>query len=529
MQNAISMHNHTANWRKRYVATAAIVALCAFLGWISHWRHLTEANIVMIFLAGVAIAAARFGRGPAVLAAVLSVLVFDYFFVSPPFSFVINDAQYFITLAVMLGIGVLISQLTARLQAQLQGTQKQERRSAQLYHMTRALNELSRTDVLLRKAGELLMQIFDGDAVIYLSDSANSLELKVGQETLLASDQKAIQDAHQVFAGRRTTVQPTGDVLIPRAVFVPMRGHSRIVGVLGVRPRDADRFADAEERRMLETCAGLIALSLERDQSIADAYEAQLEVQRTQLQVQSEQLRNSLLNSISHDLRTPLSTIAVTASTLLDEAATTDESARREGLQTVVDESRRLGRQVENLLEMVRLNSGVIRANAEWEAVEELVEAALARLRRELEGRTIRVQIDKDFPPLWVAGELMEKVFVNLLENSVRYARPDSVIEITGINRLDHVEIVVADDGPGLPPGTESKVFERYFRGRSAVDDGQRGIGLGLAICRSIIEAHGGEIRAANRPSGGAEFTILLPCEQPDATEHLVHTSADAD
>src|SRR4029079_1847787 len=143
--------------------------------------------------------------------------------------------------------------------------------------------------------------------------------------------------------------------------------------------------------------------------------------------------------------------------------------------------------------------------------------------------RTIHVQIDKDVPPLWVAGELMEKVFVNLLENAARYARPNSIIEITGVNHGDHVEIVVADNGPGLPPGAESKVFEKFFRGRSAVDDGQRGIGLGLAICRSIIEAHGGQIRAANRSGGGAEFTISLPCEQPDAIEHLVHTSADKD
>jgi len=516
------MDSHAANWPKRYLAAVIVVALCSLLAWIS---HLTEANIVMIFLAGVAIVAARQGRVPAVLAAVLSVLVFDFFFVKPRFSFVIDDAQYFITLAVMLGIGILISQLTARLQARLEDTKRRERRSAELYHMTRTLNESSRTDVLIQKAGELLMQVFDGEAVVYLSDSVNPLALKFGVETSLGSDPKSIEAAHQAFHSQGVSTKPAGGLSTPQQVFVTMKGQRGIVGVLGVRPRISDRFADAEEQRMLETCAGLIALSLERDQSIADAHKSQLEVQRTQLQVQSEQLRNSLLNSISHDLRTPLSTIAVTASTLLDESAMTDESARRDGLQTVVDESRRLGRQVENLLEMARLNSGVIRSHAEWEAVEELVEAALGRLRRELEGRTIRVRIDKDFPPLWVAGELMEKVFVNLLENAVRYARAESVIEITGVNRMDHVEIVVADDGPGLSPGTESKVFERYFRGRSTVDDGQRGIGLGLAICRSIIQAHGGQIHAANRPSGGAQFTISLPCEQPSGAEELAHAT----
>ena len=278
----------------------------------------------------------------------------------------------------------------------------------------------------------------------------------------------------------------------------------------------ARRFDDAEEIRMFETCAGLVALSLERDHSIDEAHQAQLQLQQSKSQVETEQLRNSLLNSMSHDLRTPLATIAVTASSLLESTAENGWAGKREMLQTVVDESLRLGRQVENLLEMARLNSGVIAAHAEWEAIEELVEAALNRLRRELEGHTIHVEIDKNFPPLWVAGELMEKVFVNLLENAARYTPPGSTIEIRGQPKGEQVEIVVFDDGPGLPAGTEAKVFEKYFRGRATVADGQRGIGLGLAICRSVVHAHGGDIRAENCNPHGAKFVITLPCEPLD-------------
>src|SRR6478736_1898288 len=204
-----------ATLRNPYRVAVVVVGLCSLLVWISHWLHLTEANIVMIFLAGVAIVAARRGHGPAVLAAVLSVLVFDYFFVYPPFSFVITDAQYFITLAVMLGIGVLISQLTARLQAQLQDTRRRERRSAQLYYMTRALNELSGTENLMQKAGELLMQIFDGDAVAYLSNSADTLELKFGLGTALSSAPKSIQAAREVFEEHRTTIASAGGAPAP--------------------------------------------------------------------------------------------------------------------------------------------------------------------------------------------------------------------------------------------------------------------------------------------------------------------------
>ena len=152
-----------------------------------------------------------------------------------------------------------------------------------------------------------------------------------------------------------------------------------------------------------------------------------------------------------------------------------------------------------------------------FKGLEELIESAIHRLRRELEGRNIHVHIDPSFPPLWVAGELMEKVFVNLLENAARYTPPGSTIEIQGHSQGEQAQIIVSDDGPGLPPGMESRVFEKYFRGRTTVADGQRGIGLGLAICRSVVNAHGGEIRAENRQPHGARFIISLPCETLDA------------
>jgi two-component system sensor histidine kinase KdpD len=194
-------------------------------------------------------------------------------------------------------------------------------------------------------------------------------------------------------------------------------------------------------------------------------------------------------------------------------------------LQTVVDESHRLSRQVDNLLDMARLDSGAIALNRDWQVLEELVGVALSRLRRELPGRSIHVQIPADFPLLWVAGDLIEQMFVNLLENAIRYTPSGSRLEITAQHCGELAEIRFADNGPGLPSGSESKIFDKFFRGRTKVADGQRGIGLGLAICQAIVRAHGGQITAANRAAGGTEFIISLPCPQSSPQDTLDESS----
>ncbi len=510
-----------------YAVMLAIVATCSLLGWLSHTYKLTEANIVIIFLAGVAVAAARCGRGPAIGAAIISVLVFDFFFVNPPFSFVVSDTQYFITLGVMLGIGLLISALTSKLQVQLRGAETRERRTAQLFQLTKRLSELSGEASLLQSAGEQLKQIFNGDVAIYLCDADRAVHLRFGNDnTALANDPRLLEAARQACLQRSADGAGMIESDTPETVFAGMSGAERMIGVLGVRSRDSARFDSADEVRMFKICAHLVALSLERDRSNVEAHRAQLQVQQATLEVQSEKLRNSLLNSISHDMRTPLATIAVTASSLLDSSTENTLTTKRELLQTVVDESHRMSRQVENLLELARLSSGVIQSRAEWEAIEELIEAAMNRLRRELEARTVKIEIDQDFPPLWVAGELLELVFVNLLENAVRYTPANCTIEIIARNHGEHAEIVVADNGPGLPAGSEAKVFQRYFRGGTRIDDGQRGLGLGLAICKSIVLVHGGQISATNRVGGGAQFTITLPCEQPQLQSKVAKNSA---
>jgi two-component system sensor histidine kinase KdpD len=491
-----------------YLATAAVVALCSLVGWLSHFLKLTEANIVMVFLLGVAIVAARYGRGPAIAASIASVLAYDFFFVPPLLAFSVYDAQYFLTFTVMLAIGLLISTLTARQKEQLRASQEQEHRTAALYRFTKQLSEIAGEEFLIHAAGQQLTEIFTGEVVLFIRSGNAPLTIRFGGQTQIAREPinaivaQWVAD-HDQMAGVGTDTLPNAT-----ALFVPLTGSQRTVGALGVRPRDLQRLHDPDQRRLLESCASLIALSIERDRSVLEAHEAQL-------RVESEQLRSSLLSSVSHDLRTPLAAIAGASSSLLSNAL--PESSQRELVQSIVDESRRMNRLIENLLDMTRLQTGGVVLNKQWHVLEEIIGSARNRLRKELADHPIEVHIPQDLPLLSVDGLLLEQVFVNLLENAARYTPKGSHIEISARAQPGSVFIRVADNGPGLPPGTEQRVFEKFFRGNREVGpDQSRGVGLGLTICQSILEAHGGKIEARNRPEGGAEFVLTLPCrEQP--------------
>jgi two-component system sensor histidine kinase KdpD len=339
--------------------------------------------------------------------------------------------------------------------------------------------------------------------VLYLREPSDEISLRFGERSAIVQQPINEVVAQWVASNGKTAGALTDTLPNATALFVPLAGSQQIVGALGVAPEDKNRFLDPEQVRLLETCGSLIALSIERDQSMLQAHEAQL-------QVQAEQLRNSLLNSVSHDLRTPLATIAGTASGLLDRGSESD----RDSLQTIVEESRRLARLVENLLDMARLDAGSVVLNRQWHVLEEVVGLALNSVKRELKEHDVRVLIPQDFPLLNIDAFLMEQVLVNLLENASRYTPAGSEIEISTVAHNKRAEIRILDNGPGLPPGSEAKVFDKFFRGATIAPDGRRGVGLGLAICQAIIEAHGGKITAANRGEGGAEFVISLPCTE---------------
>jgi two-component system sensor histidine kinase KdpD len=289
-------------------------------------------------------------------------------------------------------------------------------------------------------------------------------------------------------------------------LYLPLGASRGTVGVLGVRPVQPRRFLSPDQLHLLETFANQTAVAIERAH-LAD------EAQRAQIQIEAERLRNSLLSSVSHDLRTPLAVITGSASSLLEGEAAFDAPTRRELTQTIFDEGNRLNRLVSNLLDMTRLEAGAVQAHKEWQPLEEVVGAALTRLEQHLLGRTMSVSLPAGLPLVPLDSVLIEQVLVNLLENALKYTRPDTPIDIAAWSADGAVVVEVADRGPGLPPGDEQRVFEKFYHTQRTGRD--TGVGLGLTICRGFVEAHGGRLWAENRPGGGARFRFTLPLGGP--------------
>ena len=485
-----------------YLRTALVVAACGLFGWGFAWLQLDDTNIVMVFLLGVAFVAAWLGRGPAIVAAVASVLVFDFCFIPPYFSFAVSDAQYLLTFGVMLSIGLLISTLTARVQQQLQLSRQQERRTAALFRLTRQLSELVGSDFLVQTAGRQLGEMFSGEVVLFLRIE-NGVELRFGQQTSIAALPVNAVVAqwvaeHSQLAGAGTDTLPNAT-----ALFVPLVGSQQTVGAVGVKSDDSDRFLDPEQRRLLETCASLIALAIERDQSL-------LEVQESQLSIQTEQMRSSLLSSVSHDLRTPLAGISGAASLLAEQREQLPAEQQHELAVSILDEADRLNRLVGNLLDLTRLQAGAIPLQRELQPIDDVIGVVLRRMERQLRDHPVQTILPVDLPPVPIDEILIQQVLINLLDNAAKFAPAGSPIELSVRAAESALVVEVADHGPGIPLGQEQRLFEKFVQ---AEQHKRSGSGLGLAICKGVVELHGGRIEAANRTDAdsGAVFRFTLP------------------
>jgi two-component system sensor histidine kinase KdpD len=456
-------------------------------------------NIVMLFLLVVVGVALRFGRGPAVLAAFVGVAVFDFFFVPPRFTFAVHDAQYLVTFAVMLVVALVIGQLTAGLKVQAEAATQREHRVRSLYQMARDLSAALLPDQVAEIGARFLAAEFSARSALLAADADNRLQLLAGAEASV--DMGVAQWAFDKGqpAGRGTDTLPGS-----RCLVLPLVAPMRTRGVLAIEPRDA-RALGPEQRRLLDTCASLLAISLERIHYIDVA-------QASTVQIESERLRNSLLSTISHDLRTPLAALVGMADTLaLTEGPTTAQ--QREIVQSVRQSALRMNALVSNLLDMARLEAGSVHLNRQWQPLEEVVGSALAALAPVLRGRPVRVDLAEDLPLLHFDAVLIERVLGNLLENAAKYTPAGSAIELAARATSDAVVLTLDDHGPGLPRGKEEAIFQKFARGSK--ESATPGVGLGLAICRAIVAAHGGTIAAETRPAGGARFTVKLPRGEP--------------
>ncbi|MEF7615860.1 DUF4118 domain-containing protein [Aquincola sp. MAHUQ-54] len=462
-------------------------------------RVLELSNIVMLFLLAVVGVALAFGRAPAVLAAFVGVGLFDYLFVQPRFSFAVSDVQYLVTFGVMLVVALVIGQLTAGLKQQAAVASQREHRVRSLYEMSRDLSAALLPSQVAEIGARFLAAEFGARSALLAADAHDRLQVLPGATATVDDGVAQWAFDRGEAAGRGTGTLPASACLV-----LPLKAPMRLRGVLAVEPGDA-RPIGPEQRRLLETCASLLAISLERIHYIEVA-------QASTVQIESERLRNSLLSAISHDLRTPLAALVGLAETL--GLTRPPPSPEQQAVAEAIRQSAmRMNAQVNNLLDMARLESGAVQLDLQWQPLEEVVGSALSACAPSLAGRPVQVALADDLPLLHLDAVLMERVFVNLLENAAKYTPPGTPVAIGARVDGDKVRVQVDDHGPGLPPGREEAIFQKFERG--ARESATAGVGLGLAICRAIVEAHGGTLHGATRPGGGARFTLLLPRGEP--------------
>ncbi len=466
---------------------------------LRHWLELT--NIVMIFLLAVIGVALRLGRGPAVLASFLSVIFFDFFFVPPRFSFAVSDVQYLLTFGVMLTVALVIAQLMANLRYQARVAMNRESRALALYEAARDLSGTLQSKQIAEVCDRFANHVLGAKIGLLLMGGNGNLQEPIDLDGTLTDVDTGIAQwsfDHGEVAGLGTQTLAASPIF-----YLPLKAPMRIRGVLAIEPRHGHWLQIPEQRRLLDTFASLVAIAIERIHYVEVAHEALIKME-------SERLRNSVLSVLSHDLRTPLTALVGLSDTLSLEPL---PDHQLEAVQAIHDEAVRMGSLVNNLLDMARLQSGQVTLKREWQPVEEVIGSALKASTRALADRTVHIDMKPELPFVEFDAVLIERVLCNLLENAGKYTNPGNNIIIQAQRIKESIQISVSDDGPGFSAGSEESVFDKFTRGRT--ESPISGVGLGLAICRAIVEAHNGRIWAEHVTPQGARFIFSLPVGTP--------------
>ena len=495
------------------LSTLAATAVC----WVLYGLYpgLGQANVVMIYLLTTALVAVYGGRRAAILSSVLGVAAFDFMFVPPRFTFAVSSVQYFITFGIMLIVALIIGNLNASVRQQARIAGYRERRTALLYAMSRHLAMARGRDELAEVAIRHVSQVFMSRAVLLFADEQGHVIYPRASLLDVSYTGADLGVAQWVFDHRKPAGMGTDTLSGSAGLYLPLAGSERAFGVLAVLPENPRRVTLPEQYRLLETFAAQIGLALERADFAAHA-------QAAEVRAETEAIRNALLASISHDLRTPLATIAGGAATLAGNLDALSDADRGALASSVSEEAMRMSERITTLLDLVRLETGAIQPRFDLYALDELVGSVLHRLEQPLRRHRVRIELPESLPLLRVDGRLIEQVLENLLDNASKYTPAGSEIRISAQVLSRQVEVSVEDDGPGLAVADPEILFEKFQRG--APEGAVGGIGLGLAICRTILALHKGRIWAENRaPHGTAfRFTVPLPAVAPAMAEERV-------
>ncbi|QRX83406.1 DUF4118 domain-containing protein [Glaciimonas sp. PAMC28666] len=471
------------------------------------------ANIVMLYLLAEVLIAVRFGRGPAITVALLSIATFDFFFVPPQFSFAVSDFQYLMTFAVMLAVGLIITHLTTGLRYQARVASYREARSRALFEFSRELSGALQTEQIFETSRKFLQRTFNAQTLLLVPDLEGRLQVAASQDGN-KTDQNDHDSVHQsldigiaqwAFDNAKNAGIGTDTLPASNCLYLPLVAPMRTRGVLAILPHSRRWLLIPEQQQQLYTFGALTAIALERVHYIEVAQDALIKME-------SERLRNSLLAALSHDLRTPLTAlIGLSESLVLSKPPL---QSAQQGLATALhDETLRMSALVTNLLDMARIQSGEVKLNLQWQPFEEVVGSALRASTSALAAHRAEIRVAHSLPLVRFDAVLIERVLCNLLENAAKYSPLQSIIVLSAEVTGRFMSVTVSDHGPGLPVGMEEAIFDKFTRGER--ESAKSGVGLGLAICRAIVEAHSGSIGARSGVEGGAEFTFTLPLGTP--------------
>ncbi len=477
----------------------AVAAMTAF--GIATQSFLSASDQALIYLAGVVFVAARCGMGPALLYAFLSATCLNFFFIEPLYSFTIYDRSYWTTLAVLIITGFVIADQASRLRLQNILLRKREQNTQTLYALTKGLASTRGTTSIAAATARQIANALDFDVTVWLPRAEENLVAVYGAlpAESFAKEHGALLWCfdNKKTAGRGTDTMPTA-----AGYYLPLLSLEEAIGVLGVVPKNQEHQLANEEVALLETIANLLVASLERVKAAELA-------ERSKVEAESEKLRNTLLSSVSHDLRTPLASITGASSSIVMDAERLPIATIRDLAKSIQDEASRLSRIVTNLLDITTLEAGRVHLNCQPYFVQEIIGSALARSEAVLTGHTLHTHATEDLPMVMVDGVLIEQVLQNLIENAAHHTPSGSSITVNAAIKDGDVLVSVRDNGDGIPKGEEEKIFDKFYT--VSRRSSHKGTGLGLAICASIVGAHGRHIWAENHPEGGAIFSFTLP------------------
>jgi two-component system sensor histidine kinase KdpD len=514
-----SMRQSWLGYTWAFVGVASVTALYRLL-----ITGVNATTVALSFLLVVLLIASTYGLGPAIMASMLGVLCFNFFFIHPTGTFTIEDPQNWVALFAFLVTAVIASQLSAAARRRARDAERRREEVWKLYQFSRAIIATPDSETVMSSVARQVLDIFGVEyCAIFVATETGGWD----RWTVAAEPQCTFEPSQHIIDGvfhngkLRLFADNIESLGIPAAHGTGDRGaggHRMIAYAplkVGVKPTGVFVLISTTlESETIEAIAGLVALALERARFLQ-------EVSRTEALRQSDELKSALLASVSHDLRTPLTSIRAAVDNLLQKDVAWDKDALHEFHLIIREDVHRLTRVVENLLEMARIESGELRLSKQWEIMPDIINDVLNRCAASTRNHTVNVDVDEGLPLVKVDSRLVAQALTNLVENATKYSPLGSEILLRVRLVDDHLIISVTDQGPGVAPDEQNRIFDKFYRGWQQVERRSAGTGMGLAIARGIVEAHGGRIWVESAVGHGSTFTFAIPVEWKAEAEQV--------